>query len=278
MRIYQPQHTYAVIEKARGETPRAALERWRTAQNIHPRIPLSYAGRLDPLASGKLLVLMGDECTRQDYYRSLDKEYVFELLCGVSTDTGDILGMPTYAPAPAITATSVQQALARFIGTRAYPYPQYASHVISGKSLTEWSHIGHIWRDGAPEGLMTYDRLVLERVDMLTCGALHERVEHALASVSETAANAAMGNAFRITEIRAAWEHMVRTATSDTFPVFTIRATCASGAYIRSLAPCVARSLRARGMALSIERTMIGRFRRVRIPGLPEWGFWQYTL
>ena len=53
---------FVTLEKAVGETPLSALERHR---GEHPEllgIPMAYAGRLDPMASGKLLVLIGDEC------------------------------------------------------------------------------------------------------------------------------------------------------------------------------------------------------------------------
>ena len=45
------------------------------------------------MASGKLLILIGDECKNQKKYFGLDKEYEFEVLFGVESDTGDVLGL-----------------------------------------------------------------------------------------------------------------------------------------------------------------------------------------
>ena len=53
---------------------------------------MTYAGRLDPMASGVLLVLAGEETKNKDKYLGLDKEYDFEILFGFATDTYDILG------------------------------------------------------------------------------------------------------------------------------------------------------------------------------------------
>lgn len=51
-----------------------------------------YVGRLDPLASGISIFLTGEETKLQDKFMNLDKTYRFNLLIGMKTDTGDILG------------------------------------------------------------------------------------------------------------------------------------------------------------------------------------------
>lgn len=51
-----------------------------------------YCGRLDPMACGKMLFLEDKECSKMEQYLTCDKEYTFEICCGISTDTDDILG------------------------------------------------------------------------------------------------------------------------------------------------------------------------------------------
>jgi tRNA pseudouridine55 synthase len=53
---------------------------------------LSYAGRLDPMAEGVLLCLVGSANARREAYLDLNKEYILDVLFGFSTDTYDILG------------------------------------------------------------------------------------------------------------------------------------------------------------------------------------------
>ena len=48
---------YILIEKREGQTPLQALDELRIARPELAEVSLTYAGRLDPMASGKLLVL-----------------------------------------------------------------------------------------------------------------------------------------------------------------------------------------------------------------------------
>ncbi len=84
---------YVVLEKFVGQTPLECAEAWRAEHPQYADVPLAYAGRLDPMASGKLLILIGEECKQQARYHGLDKRYEFQVLCGFSSDSGDVLGL-----------------------------------------------------------------------------------------------------------------------------------------------------------------------------------------
>ena len=64
---------WVVIDKEVGETPLMSLQKWKRVNPAYANISASYAGRLDPMASGKLLVLLGEECKKQKAYTNLDK-------------------------------------------------------------------------------------------------------------------------------------------------------------------------------------------------------------
>ncbi|MBP6060753.1 MAG: hypothetical protein KA515_01980, partial [Candidatus Pacebacteria bacterium] len=81
-----------VVDKREGETPLSALERFRAKNKGYKDLPITYAGRLDPMASGVLVLLAGEKTKEKDKYLFLDKEYEFEVLFGFATDTYDILG------------------------------------------------------------------------------------------------------------------------------------------------------------------------------------------
>lgn len=81
-----------VLNKKEGETPLQALESFRIKHKEYKDIKMTYAGRLDPMASGVLVVLAGEETKNKEKYLNLDKEYDFEILFGFATDTYDILG------------------------------------------------------------------------------------------------------------------------------------------------------------------------------------------
>lgn len=55
---------------------------------------LSYAGVLDPMAEGWVTVLVGKEENRERVkYTQATKEYYVDVLLGVSTDSGDLMGV-----------------------------------------------------------------------------------------------------------------------------------------------------------------------------------------
>lgn len=81
------------LYKKVGETPLECLGRWVKQNPKYENMKMTYAGRLDPMAEGELLVLVGEECYEKEKYLGLDKEYEFDILFGFGTDTYDILGL-----------------------------------------------------------------------------------------------------------------------------------------------------------------------------------------
>jgi hypothetical protein len=120
---------YIVLNKAVGETPLSCVEAWREKHPAYAGVSLAYAGRLDPMASGKLLILIGEECKQQERYHDLDKEYTFRVLFGVSSDSGDVLGLvstensylPTrgyQSPLPDLLVTHSTRQTTPYLGSR----------------------------------------------------------------------------------------------------------------------------------------------------------------
>ena len=99
---------YITTQKALGETPLVATERLRRERHIPRTTPLAYAGRLDPMATGTLLILIGDECKKQTKYHALDKVYTVELLIGIHSDSGDVLGIVSACAPQILTMQNVR--------------------------------------------------------------------------------------------------------------------------------------------------------------------------
>src|SRR5690349_10661953 len=81
-----------IVYKPVGLTP---LEMINKLQSQTPELvgkKICYAGRLDPLAHGVLLLLSGEETKQREKYLSLPKTYEFEVVFGMQTDTYDVLG------------------------------------------------------------------------------------------------------------------------------------------------------------------------------------------
>ena len=261
---------YVVIEKQRGQTPLEAITAWRKAHPMFAEVRASYAGRLDPMAEGKLLVLLGDECRKQDRYIGLDKEYEVEFVLGIGTDTGDALGMPTL-DSGSHTVLDMERTLSTLVGSHAIPYPAFSSKTVNGKPLFLYTLEGTL----DTITIHTHDeriyRIKLLETSPLSPSDLTHRIDRALAVVPRSdEPSKVLGADFRQDAIRAAWKDVFADLSPDTcFGYVRLRVTCASGTYMRTLAERLGSERGTRGFALTIRRTKIGRY----VP-LGPWGVW----
>lgn len=70
-----------IVDKPLGATPLAALQTFRGIAGVPEDERMSYAGRLDPMASGLLLLLQGDACNEQGTLQNHEKVALFCLVC-----------------------------------------------------------------------------------------------------------------------------------------------------------------------------------------------------
>ena len=263
---------YVVLEKPVGQTPLEAINAWKVEHPEYAGMPMTYAGRLDPMASGKLLVLLGEECAKRDRYTGLDKEYEIELVLGISTDTGDTLGLPQFAERTSLPhTTEVRTALASLLGTHTVPYPAFSSKTVDGKPLFQYALEGSTDTISIPEHEETIYRAALTQTQHLSTAQLQKRLHEILRVVPRSdESSKVLGADFRQDEIRAAWDSLFDAISPDReFLVISLIVTCASGTYMRTLAARLGSTLDTKGFALSIHRSKIGKF--VRLGPL---GFW----
>lgn len=252
---------YVVLEKVVGQTPLECAEAWRQKNPRYVNSPLAYAGRLDPLASGKLLVLIGDECKRQTEYHNLDKRYEIEVVFGLGSDTGDVMGLLNSATTvPTITAAGLRSTLATLIGDIELPYPVFSAKTVQGKPLHTWAMEDRLEEITIPSKRSKIYNLKLEQLTSLPAITLYEQALAKINSIPPvTESRKALGNDFRRTDIRANWQAWLSNYQDQTFPVATITCTASSGTYMRTLANTIANKHGSLGLALSIHRTHIGR-------------------
>jgi tRNA pseudouridine55 synthase len=98
--------------------------------------PIGHAGTLDPLASGVLLVLLGEATKVSRFLLNLPKEYVAGVLFGRQTDTDDITGKTlAERPVNGLTAESVRTALNRLTGETEQTPPAFSALKQDGQPL-----------------------------------------------------------------------------------------------------------------------------------------------
>lgn len=240
------------LYKQLGETPRERLERLRAKSTQYEHEVLSYAGRLDPMAEGVLLCLVGGANKRREAYLDLDKEYVLDILFGFSTDTYDILGrvMET-GDAENLTRAAIQKSLNEFRGSISQQYPPFSSKTVEGKSLFEWA------RNNALGALVLPSRSVTIRD--ISVEGLYKIKEPALLSYIETSIDKVQGD-FRQEEILRTWKRNLKPQGERQFKAATVRISCTSGTYMRSIAHELGQELGVPALALHILRTRVGEF------------------
>ena len=79
-----------LIDKPTGITSFDVIRRLRRQLNIKK---MGHAGTLDPMASGLMIIGVGEGTKKLTDYIKLDKEYVAEILVGVKTESGDLEGV-----------------------------------------------------------------------------------------------------------------------------------------------------------------------------------------
>ncbi|MBA3789400.1 hypothetical protein H0X32_03350 [Patescibacteria group bacterium] len=267
---------YVVLHKKRGETPLETLEAWKSQHSALAGIPTSYAGRLDPMAEGKLLVLLGDECKKQDQYTKLDKEYEIEVLLDMKTDTGDVLGIGEYGGKVTFPdRAALRPVLSHELGPRSHRYPIFSSKTVNGKPLFLYALEGTLSEITIPEHIETIYRIIHENSYRLSTIELKKRLDELLAHIPRSdEPSKILGADFRQDAVRARWNEIFKTLPNRQFEILKLRVICASGSYMRTLAERIGTSLGTTGLALSINRTKIGKF-----TSLGPVNFWskQYT-
>lgn len=259
------------IEKQVGETPLIALERFRAAHPALTDVPIAYAGRLDPMASGTLLLLLGEECKQQACYHALDKQYEFSTLFGVTSDTGDILGRLKFVRPPDITFSQLKKICQSWRGPITLPYPQFSAKTVQGKPLHVWTLEGRLHEIDIPTRTSHIYHLRPVQLFTMTGEQIYQRACERIGLLpTVTAPSKALGEDFRRTAVLRDWETFRREHGHDTYPIATFHCTASSGTYMRSLAEHIAQDCHTIGLAHHIHRTSIGRYRHI----FERFGYW----
>lgn len=110
--------SFDVVAKIRG------LVRAETGQK-KPKV--GHAGTLDPLATGLLIVLVGNMTKKQDDFMKKDKVYDVTLKLGVASTTGDEEGEKTVISDKQPSLSDAEAALEAFVGEQYQTPPQFSA-------------------------------------------------------------------------------------------------------------------------------------------------------
>lgn len=125
-----------VIDKEKGKTSRDIVNDIVHKFNIKR---VGHTGTLDPLATGVLVVAVGEACKIIELLTSNDKEYIAEVLVGIETDTLDITGKKLNEEKVILDKKEIERVLNSFKGEYYQEVPKYSAVHVDGKRLYEYA-------------------------------------------------------------------------------------------------------------------------------------------
>jgi tRNA pseudouridine55 synthase len=147
------------INKPPGVTSRKVVDH---VQMLVRPAKAGHAGTLDPLATGVLIVCVGDATRLIEYVQRLQKQYRATFLLGRSSDTDDIDGhVVALESPPQPSVEDLKTALPRFVGDIRQRPPDYSAVKIHGRRAYDLARGG--------ERVTLKDRPVrIDRIEVLS--------------------------------------------------------------------------------------------------------------
>ncbi len=239
------------LYKRSGISPLEAIDEFRLQHPEFKYEKISYAGRLDPMADGVLILLIGSANKERENFLHVDKSYRVEILFGISTDSYDVLGIPQEIAPREIQKEELEKALNGFEGVIMQKFPPYSSKPVNGKPLYYWARQGKLDEIVVPEKERTIHRI--ELISMRKIKGV-EILSDILERISKVKGD------FRQDEIRKAWSNVLPQLAEKEFHIATIDVDGSSGLYMRQLAFDIGLSLHTPAHAYKITRTRAGAY------------------
>ena len=152
--------------------------KWRAIRHFGKKnLKVGHAGTLDPLATGVLLVCIGDACKKAQMLQDHDKEYIAGIRFGATTPSYDLeKEVDRRFPFEHISADAVRAALPAFLGEQEQVAPLFSAKSVDGVRAYELAR--KLYRQGRLEELdaaamdsLQRNRIVISELELLSFGA-----------------------------------------------------------------------------------------------------------
>lgn len=238
-----------LVYKPPFRTPLEVVQQIKADNPQYNNSKITYAGRLDPLAEGLMILLVDEAITQKGTVLEYDKTYEVQVLVGIATDTLDCLGVVTDCSEHIVKThpnQDIQNILNDWIGSYEQPYPTFSSKTVAGKPL--WLHA----REGRSDELTVPTKTVnihnAQIIDVSTI-TTKEVVSSAVQKIE------LVNGDFRQPECIASWQSL---EGEQQYPIYTLKVIASSGTYMRRLAERLGDELGQPALAFHIRRTTIG--------------------
>lgn len=123
---------------------------------------IGHTGTLDPIATGVMVVCIGNHTKLVNLLTSTTKEYIAKIRLGIKTDTKDITGSIIQKEEASVTQDKVEEVLQSFIGESMQTVPIYSAVKVNGKKLYQYA------RNNEEVELPTR-KIIIEEMELLSC-------------------------------------------------------------------------------------------------------------
>ena len=223
--------------------------KWRAIRHFGKKnLKVGHAGTLDPLATGILLVCIGDACKKAQQLQDHDKEYIARIRFGATTPSYDLeKEVDRTFPFEHITADAVRAALPAFLGEQEQVAPLFSAKSVDGVRAYELAR--KLYRSGRTSELdaaaldtLQRNKIVISELELLQFGESLSPV----ASESEGSASSRIN---------------VADTSGLGLPEAMVRVACSKGTYIRAFARDLGEALGSGAHLSSLVRSRSGDFR-----------------
>ena len=128
------------LDKPAGRSSRDAVN---VVQRVVAPLKVGHAGTLDPLATGVLVIGIGQATRLVEYVQRMPKTYLATFLLGRTSDTEDTQGTVTeLASRPVPDEGQIRAALPHFVGTIQQVPPAYSALKVGGRRAYKMARRG----------------------------------------------------------------------------------------------------------------------------------------
>ena len=223
------------VQKKIGETPNELIENFKKERKITEKV--AFAGRLDPMASGKMILLTGVDCKKISEFCGYKKLYSFKCLKGIKTDTGDILGIPRISKINDINDLKPNKFYQE--------YPAYSSKCVDGKPLWKWAREGELDHITIPGKMVEIYNVLVNDTITISSDDLFIEIKDRINQLSEK-----NRDNFRVDIILNTWKQLLESLDHN-IEVESYILFVSSGTYIRGICGWI------NGTAMDIHRMEI---------------------
>lgn len=233
--------------KKLGESSFGAIQRFREENPEYKDEKIAFAGRLDPMAEGEMIFLVGEDVKNKEDYIGLDKIYETEIILGIQTDTFDLMGLIKNINNVSISDSVLEKTILSKVGKQMQKFPPFSKRHVKGKALFVWASEGKLDEIEIPE-----HEVEIYEIEILNKGTrtFSEIKENAISRINDVVGD------FRQEKIIKRWEEENNNLDQE-FQTITLKITCGTGTYIRQFAEDLGEELGCGAMVFSIKRTEI---------------------